>query len=379
MRIAFVTAGVPHYRGPFFAAMAGLGHEVHVIAAGKLGAGFSQLEQGERFSIHSIPAERWSWRREVVALILNLAPDVLVLEHGARLDFTWSVLLSARLRRTPRALWSHGIERKELHGGVKSLGMLGRRLQLGLADGIICYDALMAERMRDAFPSKVVGVAPNSNDGRPIAAARSRLLAEGRQSVRSRLGLVHDQWLLGLGRLVPEKEFDRLVSVLAAVREQGVSAGLLLVGGGPGRPGLEALAQAAGLRVGKDVIFTGAVSQPEELATWMFAADLCVNPGYLGLSVVDCMFAGLPTLSSMPSVAGPWHSPEWRYITRDVTGFLVAENTNEALVTGCLDYLRRPARERRATEEACAAYAATNLGVDNMAAGMMDVLKRMVK
>jgi len=99
--------------------------------------------------------------------------------------------------------------------------------------------------------------------------------------------------LLGVGRLVPSKGFDRAVRVLPVLDPSAV---VLLVGEGPEREGLARLAADAG--VSERVIITGALDRDALLDAYA-AADILISPSSyegFGLAVVEAMAAGIPTV-----------------------------------------------------------------------------------
>jgi glycogen(starch) synthase len=94
--------------------------------------------------------------------------------------------------------------------------------------------------------------------------------------------------LLSAGRLEASKGFHVLLRALAALREHGALEGrpwrAVIVGDGPYRPKLEALAEDLG--VGADVRFLGRVNDPE-MHAWYEASTLFVHPTlYEGSSLV---------------------------------------------------------------------------------------------
>lgn len=361
---------------PFVRALAQAGLRCDVFLAGRLGRGFVEPALGSAFDATLTPMRRFTpwWRGDVVAAVRKAQPRAILLEHGASLDFTWTLLATHRMPGVPRILWTHGIERSELHSRRRSLASIGRWFQLALADAILCYSRSIAQRVQDRFPTKIVGVAPNSTDGTPLLAARRRLAAKGRPALRAELSLPHRFYIAGLGRLVPEKEFHRLIPILGLVKRAGHDVGLILVGGGPELPRIRELATSAGYVERTDVVFTGPVSDPAALAQWLYCADVCVNPGYLGLSVVDCLYSGLPVVSCAPGPRGPYHSPEWEYLQAGLTGWLADSNSDEEMAELTSQYLSMTAEERRGHEDACVRFAETTLGVTPMVNGLLDVL-----
>jgi glycosyltransferase involved in cell wall biosynthesis len=154
-------------------------------------------------------------------------------------------------------------------------------------------------------------------------------------------------------------------------RAAGFDLGAIFIGDGPERARIAAACEAAGLQVGRDAFMPGEITEPRNLMRWLFAADLCVNPGCLGLSVVDCAYAGVPVVSVMPGREGPYHGPEWKYVIDGTTGWFARTNTDEAIAALVSGHLQRPELERISIEKACLANAAANLGVDEMVDGIL--------
>lgn len=377
LSVAILTGRVPHYRAAFFDALASRVGELNVIAAGKRDDSFLECT-GRRFRQISLRSEGWRWRGDVVRTMSTLAPGVLISEHGAGLDYVWTALLSSTLRCVPKILWTHGIISRDLYRNRRGIGYLARMQQLKLADGIICYDEMSADILSNRIRAKIIGSAPNSNDGGAVAATRARLIAEGRGHVRARLGLRKRFYLLLLGRLVPEKEVDRVVPIIRMLKDAGVDVGLVIVGHGPEEIRLKQSSKQAGLNEGSDLIFAGPIADHEKLAQWLFAADACLSPGALGLSVVDCLYGGLPVISALPGPKGPWHGPEWHYLEEGRTAVFARENSNEALSAVCASYLARPEADRLSMSEMCTVVAAQRLGIGPMVEGMLTVISAVV-
>jgi glycosyltransferase involved in cell wall biosynthesis len=376
-RIAYVTRELPHYRVPLIDAFAHRGVACDILIAGRSGRGGNSREFGPMGSdrVRHFHQQRIGWRSDILRSLGSCRVDAIIVEHGASLDFTWTVLLATQLKGTPRVLWTHGIERRERFTNRKSLASRGRWWQLRLADGILCYDSATANQLQHSFPEKVVGFAPNSVDGDTLTSRLQELKREGRETVRRRLGLEMGHYLLTLGRLAPEKEFHRIIPILEHVRAAGVQAGAIVVGAGPEAERVERLAREHGFTLGKDLILTGEISDASQLAQWLYCADVSVQPGALGLAVVDCLFAGVPTITVRPGPKGPFHGPEWAYIVHGSNGWVVEENTDLALAIVAGTYLAETAERRMQYRESCTTYAQAHLGVGRMVDGILMVLQ----
>jgi 1,2-diacylglycerol 3-alpha-glucosyltransferase len=105
-------------------------------------------------------------------------------------------------------------------------------------------------------------------------------------------------YFLYVGRLAPEKNLERLITAFAAYRKRGGSWRLVLVGDGPSRARLEAL--ACSLDVDDAVTFAGHRSTEGLLPFYAFASAF-VLPSVRepwGLVVNEAMASGLPVLVS---------------------------------------------------------------------------------
>lgn len=126
-----------------------------------------------------------------------------------------------------------------------------------------------------------------------------------RTRVRWELGLDGQFVALSVGRLVPRKAHDLLLRAVAHLRHRGVPVAALVVGEGPQRPILEALARELGVL--DAVRFTGFVPE-EALPLYYAAADAFVLPsrqlpqrdGVEGFGIVflEAGAAGLPVVGA---------------------------------------------------------------------------------
>lgn len=135
------------------------------------------------------------------------------------------------------------------------------------------------------------------------------------------------RWIMGVGRLIRQKGFDRLVSAVAKLKRPDVT--LVLVGEGPDRTALAAQASDLGV----SLLMPGFVRQPMH---WLAHADLFVLSSRwegFGHVIVEAMAAGAPVISfDCP------HGP--RDIIKDrSTGFLIPEGDEPALTAAMAELL----------------------------------------
>ena len=141
--------------------------------------------------------------------------------------------------------------------------------------------------------------------------------------------------LVHCGRLSVEKRVDRSIDALAALRDSGVDAQLLVVGEGPLRAKLER--HAAQLPVN----FTGFVDNRSDIAALLASADVALAPGpheTFGLAALEALACGTPAVVSRTSAL--------REIVTPGSGAHAADDPR-SIARGVVDIISRPARRRR--------------------------------
>ncbi|MGI8306201.1 glycosyltransferase [Saccharopolyspora hattusasensis] len=195
---------------------------------------------------------------------------------------------------TEHSIGETHLERRRMTFGVRAL-YLGTDL---CSDATIAVSETVAERLRNwGMPARKITVIPNGVDFGRVefdGAARAR--------VRREHGISDEAYVVGvLGRLDPNKRFNLVIDSMAPMLGQETK--LLIVGDGPDRARLEALAREHG--VAEHVIFAG---QRHDVAAMLSALDLFIASSEqetFGLSVLEAMANGIPVLyTTCPALIG---------------------------------------------------------------------------
>ena len=164
------------------------------------------------------------------------------------------------------------------------------RKTLEQCDAVLAVDNSVAGRVAAAsgFRQERIQVIPN---GVPQPPCDDR--AEARFRIRQSLGIGPEETLVcSLGRLVPVKGFDLLISALVLARTQYPQLHLVLVGDGALEKQLRDQARREG--VDQVVHFAGRQSQ---VGDWLAASDVFVNSSRsegMSQAIVEAMTFGLP-------------------------------------------------------------------------------------
>jgi len=159
-------------------------------------------------------------------------------------------------------------------------------------DRVLAVSQSLAERMAAAvdFPLDRITVVRNGVD-------LARFTAGDRDATRARLGIAPGAFVVGtVGRLVPVKDQDMLLTAVAKLRRQGAEATLLLAGDGPLRGELEAAASA--LEITPHVRFLGARDDVPDLMAAMDVFALTSRSEGMSNTVLEAMASGLPVVAT---------------------------------------------------------------------------------
>jgi glycosyltransferase involved in cell wall biosynthesis len=267
------------------------------------------------------------WQHGFLNWLDHWNPDILIVEANPRNASTNPALQWMRSRHRPVIGW--GLGAPPVRGPLPEVFEKSRRRFLARFDALIAYSNTGVKQfMAAGFPKERIFLAPNAVTPRPALppASRPDTFAGGKPAV------------LFVGRLQPRKRVDALIRACAELPHD-LHPRLVIVGDGPSRPELEALAQA----VYPEAQFVGE-KHASALAPYYAAADLFVLPGTGGLAVQQAMAAGLPVL--VAEADGTQAD-----LVRPQNGWLMPPGDDAALTALLAEALSDPERLRRMGQE----------------------------
>jgi len=229
--------------------------------------GWREHDRDQAFAVHRWPV-RFMWptselARRIRSLVREHHSDVVVFGQGLPLPLIGPGLSA---RGVPYVVLTHGVE-LWMSRVPASRVVLARAL--GAASEVTATSGYTAAAVRRAVPSGVgVTVLTPGVDDRRFSPQ-----VDG-GAVRESLGLEDRPVVLCVSRLVARKGQDVLIRGTAALRQIVPETTLVIAGGGPYRPRLEALARES---PPGSVVFAGEVSDAE-LPSWYGACDAFAMP-----------------------------------------------------------------------------------------------------
>ena len=322
-RLAAVTSHPVQYQAPLFRQMAahdGLdltvfyGHDGSV--AGELDRDFglrvawdtplldgyrSVFLQRRSYGLHGL--QRLAADARIIAHLRRGHFDaVFIHSYATRLSFF--AYLGALASRTPVLLRTESERLRPRALWVEALKQLALRLLFALTAGFLVigkanrafFEAYGVDPSRQFFT-------PYSVDN-PYFSHQRQLVRPSRRELRQSHGWTDDVVVVGYsGKLIPRKGVDDLIDAVAALQDEGLRVGLLLVGDGRDRVTLEERVRARNM---KWTVFAGFKNQ-SELAASYICMDAFVLPSRRepwGLVLNEAMLFGLPVLATNVVGAG---------------------------------------------------------------------------
>jgi glycosyltransferase involved in cell wall biosynthesis len=254
--------------------------------------------------------------------------DLVIINHENKLLYNLWLLFMARPKRI--AFWGHGCNMQSARpNGIKETF---KRWTVNKADWWFAYTRISSDILRRAgFPEQKTTIVNNAVDTRKMASLCAGLDAAERLRVRNKLGLTNGPLGIYVGSLYAEKRLDFLLQAAQMIRNRIPDFQLLVIGAGPEQ---EKILHAA--RENDWVKYAGQLQGADKAAA-LVLAQVMLNPGLVGLGILDSFVSGAPMITTDCGL----HSPEVCYLESGVNGIMTADNLN-AYADAAVEVLSSP-------------------------------------
>lgn len=368
-KVCIVQRRLTHYRVPLFEALRGLLAERDIRLELLVGRGTlaeekkqdaGELPWAKPIPTHYLADGRLCW--QPVQRYLGGANLVIVTQENKLIQ---NHLLLLAPRRFKLAFWGHGanLQSNDPHGIKERF----KRWTTNRVDWWFAYTQMSADRVTAAgFPGNRITVLNNAVDTAEMRRQRQSITPEETQALRESLSFGPGPVGVFVGSLYADKRLDFLFAAAEAIRREVPDFHMLILGEGPERDKVQAWcaihpwARWVGARVGR------------EKMVYISVAQLMLNPGLVGLGILDAFVCGVPMLTTDCGI----HSPEIAYLENGVNGVMTADDLHAYVAVGV--YLLHDAQALQILHAGCAA-GAEEFTVENMvhrfAAGIERVLR----
>lgn len=334
-RVVIVQRRMTHYRLPLFDRMRELleqkGIDLIVVqgdatADEKLKKDCGNLSWGAYVPCSYFLGGRicWQYPKQQIA-----GADMVIVTQENKLIF--NLLLRLPGNRVKMAYWGHGRnfqaeEKNHFSERIKSW-------LLRQTDWWFAYTSVSAQVVQQAgFPAQKITVLNNAIDTESLRSELLAVTAAEVEAMRGALGLDDQPVGLLIASLHKDKRIDFLLESAALIRTHLPDFQLLIVGDGLDRELVKkAIAEGASW-----IHWLGVRKGPEK-AVLLSLAQVILNPGMVGLSILDSFVAGLPMITT----ACGTHSPEIAYLESGING-LITENSISAYTHAVVNFFQDP-------------------------------------
>lgn len=244
----------------------------------------------------------------------HLDADLVVMMQENRLLSNYPWLFRLRGGHAKLAYWGHG--RNLQSHRPDGLRERWKRRLVGQVDWWFAYTVRTREiLLADGYPAERITVLDNAIDNeafeRDLAAVSVARVRALRQDIDG-----GDVAALGLfcGSLYPDKQLPYMIDAADRIHAACPQFRLVVIGDGPSAGVIQAAAQTRPW-----LKWLGALRGAEK-AAWFRTADLIINPGAVGLHVLDAFCSGTPMITTREAR----HGPEVAYLEHGVNSLMVS-------------------------------------------------------
>lgn len=254
----------------------------------------------ERLLLQYIPISLL-WRADMVVMVQSNGYLSNLALHLARL-LGWRRL----------AYWGHGYNHQ---GNASSIAEKIKRRLACHVDWWFTYTHQTGEYLQQlGFPKGQTTVIENAVDTSHFGNEVANVAPDIRNALKSRLHIPEDACVaLFCGSLYVDKQLAFLLDVARQIHSKHPNFRLIIVGDGPQRQWL-----LNSIAAQNWVHYVGA-QFGQEKAVYFSISDFFLNPGLVGLAILDSFAAGLPFITSQY----PGHSPEIAYLEHHFNGLML--------------------------------------------------------
>ncbi len=308
------------------------GVELIVVYGDPLPGEILKADSGDLpWGIH-VPCHYWfnghlCWQN-AMPLASNASMVVVTQENRLLFNYVRPILKKDR----KWAFWGHGRNFQTVF--PNSFSERFKRWLSSRVDWWFAYTTLSrATVLKSGFPGERITVLNNAIDTNDLVADLKSVRTETEASTRCEFGIGPGPIGLSLASLHADKRLDFLIEAAHGIRAQVSDFQLIIVGDGLQRD----LVRQAVAEGGGWIHWLGSLSGLEK-ARVLAMSQLMLNPGMVGLSILDSLVARVP----MVTTDYPYHSPEIVYLHSGQNG-LMTSNDVSSFVAGVVRLLEQPA------------------------------------
>lgn len=302
----------------------------------------------------SVRCHRWLGGKLVYQCCLReiFSADIVVVEQANKhiVNYLLIVLSIFKLKRF--AFWGHG---RNLQSRPDAWKEKIKKMLITQPDWWFAYTLATRDYVHSqGYPLDSITNVENSIDVRDFRQEVYALTDDDKKAYRDSL-FISESDIVGIycGSMYPEKCIDMLLESMSIVKGKLDNFQLIIVGSGVEKYKVERFCEH-----NPWVHYMGALFDSDKAKAFS-VSDILINPGLVGLSVLDGFAAGIP----MATTNYPYHSPEIDYLNEE-NGLVTPHNARK-YADGVLELLKN--NERLSQMKNAAVDSSFHYSIENMA------------
>jgi len=246
-------------------------------------------------------------------------PDLVIVTQENKLLANYAWLLRRLFGGPKVAYWGHGANfQSDAPAGLRERW---KQMLLTKVDWWFAYTQMTVDILTKAdYPQQQITNLNNAIDTAAFKRDLSAVLEADLAAARLALGIAPGATVgIFCGSLYPDKKLDFLVEACDRIHQQSSEFHCVVLGDGPSMP---ILREAAASRPWLHLL---GVTKGAQKALYFRMAAFMLNPGLVGLHIVDAFCAGLV----MVTTTGARHSPEVCYLRDGINGVMTSDSAAE--------------------------------------------------
>lgn len=242
--------------------------------------------------------------------------DLVILMQENRQLSNYPILLRRLWSKKKVAYWGHGANfQSDAPSGLRERW---KKMLLTKVDWWFAYTQMTVDVLAKAgYPSEQIACLNNAIDTDSFKRELATVSEADLTTVRQEMDICAGAPVaIFCGSLYPDKKLDLLVAACDRIHHDSPDFHCVILGDGPSMPYMREAAQS------RPWLHLMGVTKGRKKALYFRMSDFMLNPGLVGLHVVDAFCAGLV----MATTSGARHSPEVCYLQHGVNGIMTSDS-----------------------------------------------------
>jgi glycosyltransferase involved in cell wall biosynthesis len=276
------------------------------------------LPWGVRVPCRYLPIGAHSMVFQPIPLDMMRKQDLIIIPHENRLFLTGLQVYLYGSSGTRIAFFGHGANFQSRH--KNGYADRFKAWTADHADWYFAYTSLSRDRVAAAgYPEDRITCLNNSDDVSSLRAWQKSVAPDELYALRKSLGLIGAHVGIFIGSLYKDKMFDFLFLAADELRRRLPDFELMIIGDGPRRREINSFVKK------RPWAFWVGAKQGREKVLHVSLGKVMLNPGLVGLNILDSFALGIPMITTDCG----FHSPEIAYLESGKNGLMVSVDVEE--------------------------------------------------